>query len=123
MAPVHGLPEHLELPKHRLVADVPPLGLLHHGVGPEQHALQPLELVLSFFCLGPLAPLDHHRQGSAQEVTRDRGNDGLHCKGEGSCQGELCAMEKREWMQWLCEKVLASDYGNVSIIIIICGKE
>jgi hypothetical protein len=61
---IHALPEHLELPEHGLIGDVPPLSLLHHGIDLEQHAVQPPELVLCLFCLGPSVPLDRLGQRS-----------------------------------------------------------
>lgn len=94
MALIHALPEHLELPEHGLIGDVPSLSPLHRGVDLEQHAVQPPELVLRVFCLGPSVPLDRLGQGSVQEIAHDRGDDELHCDNNLIQRGKV---DGRDW--------------------------
>lgn len=89
VALIHALPEHLELPEHGLIGDVPSLSPLHRGVDLEQHAVQPPELVLRVFCLGPFVPLDRLGQGSVQEIAHDRGDDEVHCDNNLIQRGEV----------------------------------
>jgi hypothetical protein len=92
MALVHALSEHLQLTKHGLVCDVPPLSFLDGGVNPEQHALQ---LLPCFFHLGASVHLYRNGQGSTDEIARDCREKWLHCwtlvllgGDAGRCNGE-----------------------------------
>lgn len=83
VASVHVVPQHLELPEHRLVGDLPPLGLLDGGLDSQQKAAQPLQALFRSSGLQPVVPVDEEGYGPAYNIAKNCRDDHLHLESFG----------------------------------------
>ena len=72
-APVHGVPELLELREHAVVGDPPPVGLLDDGASSQEQPLQPWRGVGGGGAVSLLGFLEEEGDEPADEVTGQSG--------------------------------------------------
>lgn len=67
---VHRFSQHLELPEHSFVCDMPPVGILHSGLDSQQDTAQPWQVLLHTHML-PVASVNDEGYRSTEEISEN----------------------------------------------------